>query len=197
MFFSGPEIVSTLAELRVTHVIWLPDSALGPWERALESAAEFRLLRVCREGEAWPLAAGLYVGGASPIVMMQTTGLFESGDGSLLMNLGCLVTVIDSGAANLTVVLMDNGVYEVTGGQQTAAAGHDVRFAGFAEAAGFPNVSHFADCRDWRDGVQHVFDARGPRFIWLQTEPQRDDYSLEPPCPMQEQLERLRRALAS
>jgi sulfopyruvate decarboxylase TPP-binding subunit len=80
MFFSGPEIVSTLADLGVTHVVWLPDSALGPWEQALESSPELRLLRVCREGEAWPLAAGLYLGGAWPIIMMQTTGLFESGD---------------------------------------------------------------------------------------------------------------------
>jgi sulfopyruvate decarboxylase TPP-binding subunit len=80
MFFSGPEIVSTFADLGVTHVVWLPDSAFGPWEQALESASELRLLRVCREGEAWPLAAGLCLGGASPIVMMQTTGLFESGD---------------------------------------------------------------------------------------------------------------------
>lgn len=80
MFFSGPEIASTFGELGVTHAIWLPDSALGPWEPALESSSSFRLLRVCREGEAWPLAAGLFLGGASPIVMMQTTGLFESGD---------------------------------------------------------------------------------------------------------------------
>ena len=48
--------------------------------RAFESSSELRLLRVCREGEAWPLAAGLHLGGASPVIMMQTTGLFESGD---------------------------------------------------------------------------------------------------------------------
>ncbi len=38
------------------------------------------LVRVCREGEAWPLAAGLIVGGSSPLIAIQTTGLFESGD---------------------------------------------------------------------------------------------------------------------
>jgi sulfopyruvate decarboxylase TPP-binding subunit len=47
---------------------------------ALDAAQSLRLIRVCREGEAWPLAAGLHVGGKSPLVMMQTTGLFESGD---------------------------------------------------------------------------------------------------------------------
>jgi sulfopyruvate decarboxylase TPP-binding subunit len=37
-------------------------------------------VRVCREGEAWQVAAGLYLGGATPLVMIQCTGLFESGD---------------------------------------------------------------------------------------------------------------------
>jgi len=77
--FSGAEIVTSLQQLGVTDVAWLPDSAFGPWESALE-ASNMRLIRVCREGELWPLAAGLHLGGRSPVVMMQMTGLFESGD---------------------------------------------------------------------------------------------------------------------
>lgn len=52
---------------------------MGKWEADLESSP-INLLRVCREGEAWPLAAGLILGGKSPIIAIQTTGLFESGD---------------------------------------------------------------------------------------------------------------------
>jgi sulfopyruvate decarboxylase subunit alpha len=78
--FTGQEIVDTLLEVGITHVVWVPDSAIGPWEMALESSAALRLIRVCREGEAWPLAAGLFLGGRVPLVIMQTTGLFESGD---------------------------------------------------------------------------------------------------------------------
>ena len=78
MFF-GKEIVEILESLGVTHVVWLPDSVLGPWESALE-ASPMKLVRICREGEAWPLAAGLFLGGKSPVVVMQATGLFESGD---------------------------------------------------------------------------------------------------------------------
>ena len=37
-------------------------------------------MRVCREGETWQVAAGLHLGGAQPIVLIQCTGLFESGD---------------------------------------------------------------------------------------------------------------------
>jgi sulfopyruvate decarboxylase TPP-binding subunit len=78
--FTGTEVVATLEELGVTHVIWVPDSTTGPWETALASATGLRLIRVCREGEAWPLAAGLHLGGKAPLIIMQTTGLFESGD---------------------------------------------------------------------------------------------------------------------
>jgi sulfopyruvate decarboxylase subunit alpha len=78
--FSGEQVASTLAELGITLVVWLPDSALGPWEAALEQSASFQLIRVCREGEAWAVAAGLHIGGKRPLVVIQNTGLFESGD---------------------------------------------------------------------------------------------------------------------
>jgi sulfopyruvate decarboxylase TPP-binding subunit len=78
--FSGDEIANLFAELKITHVIWLPDSALGAWEAALETSTSFRLIRVAREAEAWAIAAGLEIGGARPMIIMQTTGLFDSGD---------------------------------------------------------------------------------------------------------------------
>lgn len=78
--FSPAEIIAALGALDITDVVWLPDSELGRWDSALASAEHVRLIRVCREGEAWPLAAGLHIGGRRPLVMMQTTGLYESGD---------------------------------------------------------------------------------------------------------------------
>ena len=78
--FTGPQSVATFADLGITHVVWLPDTALGPWEAALETSASLKLIRVCREGEAWAIAGGLHLGGKSPLVVIQNTGLFESGD---------------------------------------------------------------------------------------------------------------------
>ncbi len=77
--FAGDRIASLLVELGVTHVVTVPDSTLGTWEAAIQGSS-VRLVRVCREGEAWAVAAGLYLGGATPVVMIQCTGLFESGD---------------------------------------------------------------------------------------------------------------------
>jgi len=88
--FTGPEIAESLEELGVSHVVWLPDSVLGLWESALEGSGHLQLVRVCREGEAWAIAAGLQLGGARPVVILQTTGLFESGDAlrNVLFDLG-------------------------------------------------------------------------------------------------------------
>jgi sulfopyruvate decarboxylase subunit alpha len=77
--FTGEQVGSLFASLGITHVITVPDSTIGAWERGIE-AAGISLVRVCREGEAWTVAGGLYMGGAKPLVMIQCTGLFESGD---------------------------------------------------------------------------------------------------------------------
>lgn len=81
MKISGAVVVEAMEELGVTHVVWVPDSEMGLWEAALEASQQMTLVRVCREGEAWAVAAGLLVGGKLPLVVMQSTGLFESGDG--------------------------------------------------------------------------------------------------------------------
>jgi sulfopyruvate decarboxylase TPP-binding subunit len=78
--FSGQQIATVLAELGVTHVVTVPDSTIGPWQDAIEQSDHTRLVRVCREGEAWGVAGGLMMGGKLPVVMIQCTGLFESGD---------------------------------------------------------------------------------------------------------------------
>jgi sulfopyruvate decarboxylase TPP-binding subunit len=76
----GPSVVRALKQCGITHVIWVPDSVLGTWEAALTGAGGLPLIRVCREGEAFAIAAGLIIGGKKPIIFLQCTGLFEAGD---------------------------------------------------------------------------------------------------------------------
>ena len=76
----GPSIASALQRCGITHVVWIPDTELGTWDAALSAAAGLSLIRVCREGEAFTVAAGLHLGGKKPIVIIQCTGLFEAGD---------------------------------------------------------------------------------------------------------------------
>ena len=78
--FSGEQMAELFETLGVTHIVTVPDSTIGQWQEAIEQRGAARLVRVCREGEAWQIAAGLTLGGAVPIVVIQCTGLFESGD---------------------------------------------------------------------------------------------------------------------
>ncbi len=76
----GPSIAAALMSCGITHVVWIPDSELGTWEAELSAAEGLTLIRVCREGEAFAVAAGLFLGGKKPIVLIQCTGFFEAGD---------------------------------------------------------------------------------------------------------------------
>ena len=78
--FDGYEVTHLLETLGVTHVVWVPDSELGQWERALVASDRLKLIRVCREGEAFGIAAGLQLGGAQPVIVIQCTGFYEAGD---------------------------------------------------------------------------------------------------------------------
>jgi sulfopyruvate decarboxylase subunit beta len=89
-----------------------------------------------------------------------------NGDGSMLMNLGSLVTIAASGAKNLVVVLFDNGVYEVTGSQPTPGS-RAVDFAAIARGAGFPSVFDISEIDDWRFACQRTLTAPGPTLVWL------------------------------
>lgn len=68
-----------LSTCEITDVVTVPDSTIGAWD-AVATAHGARVTRVCREGEAWGVAMGLHLGGRRPLVLIQCTGLFESGD---------------------------------------------------------------------------------------------------------------------
>lgn len=118
-----------------------------------------------------------------------------NGDGSMLMNLGSLVSIAGAGASNLVVVLFDNGVYEVTGGQPTPAS-NGVDFAAIARGAGFTSVDEFRDLADWRNGVHRILDLPGPTFVWLRVAPVVGVPGPKSPGPAGERARGLARALA-
>lgn len=72
--------VHGLIRAGVTHVVGIPDNTSGPLFHAAMRHPTLRLVTVTREGEAFALASGLWLGGASPLVVIQNTGLLESGD---------------------------------------------------------------------------------------------------------------------
>jgi thiamine pyrophosphate-dependent acetolactate synthase large subunit-like protein len=138
-----------------------------------------------------PLALGLAVAQPQREVWLLT------GDGSLLMTLGALVTVVDSGAENLTIFLIDNAAYEIIGGPKTPASRVAVDFVAIARGSGFSSVAHFRRLDEWTSSAAEAMQLPGPRFVWLEVDLVREKHRLDPPCPLEEQLARFRGALGT
>jgi sulfopyruvate decarboxylase subunit alpha len=73
-------IIPELKKNNITHVVWLPDSETNFMYHQLLADPDIDLVPVCREGETMAIAAGLWVGGKRPAVLIQNTGVMESGD---------------------------------------------------------------------------------------------------------------------
>lgn len=78
-------------------------------------------------------------------------------DGSVLMNLGAMATIGNARPPNLTVVVLDNAIYECIGGPPTLTSGH-TDLAAMAAGAGCPVV---ADARDMDELSDHLQKALG------------------------------------
>ncbi|HEY7327900.1 MAG TPA: thiamine pyrophosphate-dependent enzyme [Gemmataceae bacterium] len=116
-----------------------------------------------------------------------------NGDGCTLMNLGCLVTLAQH-PANMYLLIVDNGLYEVTGGQPTPGSGR-TDFAALARAAGVQRVYAFDNLDAWRAGAAEALTGPGPVVIWLKVEGRLGQPSPKAPRPMAEQIARLQQAL--
>jgi sulfopyruvate decarboxylase subunit beta len=116
-----------------------------------------------------------------------------NGDGSMLMSLGSLVTLANH-PANIYLLIIDNGIYEVTGGQPTAGTGH-ADFAGLARAAGIQRVYAFDAVESWQAKAGEALSGPGPVVIWLKVEGRLGQKTPAPPRSMAEQITRLQEAL--
>lgn len=92
------------------------------------------------------------------------------GDGSLLMNLGSLVTIANMAPPNLIHFVFENYVYRTTGGQPIPQAGK-VSFTNLAAAAGYASVHEFADLERLERDIETVLNEVGPTLVCLKIVP--------------------------
>lgn len=76
---AGP-IINELKKCGITHILGLPDNTSAALFSLLADDPDIDLITVTREGEAFAMASGLWIGGKVPAVLIQNTGLLESGD---------------------------------------------------------------------------------------------------------------------
>lgn len=87
------------------------------------------------------------------------------GDGSLLMQLGCLSTIAAQGVKNLCVIVWDNGIYQITGGQGTPARASGTDIVAIARASGIASTAWAADEAEYDALVAKALTTDGPHVI--------------------------------
>ena len=160
---SCEQLLRPLAERRTDEVVVTTMSVVRPWGRLSDSPLDFASADSAM-GHAADLALGIAM--AQP----DRKVLCLNGDGSMLMTLGTLATIVESGVTNLVLFVVGNGGYEITG-NQPLAGGDAVDFAGLARAAGFPRVYRFQDAVAFAGSLDAVLTQRGPVFVDVRVEP--------------------------
>ena len=108
------------------------------------------------------LALPIALGGA--VAQPERRFVALEGDGSLLMNLGCLATIASVAPRNLTIIIWDNGLYQITGKQRAATSGM-TDLVGVAKAAGIAQSGWAADEADFTRRVTYALTNNGPHLI--------------------------------
>lgn len=182
--------LKVVADWRTDQIVVTTMGSAREWPKLSQHPCDFHYIPSAM-GHAPMLALGMALAQPSRDVVVF------NGDGCMLMSLGCLVTIAASGATNLTLIVLENGIYEVTGGQATAAQAPTVDFAAAARAAGFASVARFDSLDDWRRGAAAALQSPGPRFVLLRVAPVGAEYHLPTLPPMAERLAAFRAASAS
>lgn len=177
-----------LAAERGDAIVVTTMGATREWPLLSQHPLDFHYLPSAMGGGP-PLALGLALAQPSRHIIALV------GDGSLLMNFGTLVTLRAAAAENLTLVLLDNGVYEVTGAQATPAAGIVLDYAEVARACRWPTAASFFDLETWQADCARLLRAAGPRFLALRVAPVTQDVVPPSPGPIVPRMAVLRAAL--
>ena len=186
MAMTHQQALEVLAQNRGQRIVISTMASIGLWPRLSDGPFDFAYMPSAM-GQGPALGLGLAL--AHP----ERGVIVLNGDGSMLMNLGSLVTLAHQ-PANIYLVIIDNGIYEVTGGQPTAGTGH-TDFAGLARAAGIQRVYAFDAVEGWRTKAGEALSGQGPVVIWLKVEGRMGQKTPPPPRSMPEQITRLQAAL--
>ena len=115
-------------------------------------------------GKASSVGFGIALGAPDRKVIVQ------DGDGSLIMNLGSLITVVGKSPKNFYHVVFDNGVYAITGGQPIANSGA-IDWPAIALGSGYKAAYSFEDTEELATELPRIMSEDGPILIRVQVKP--------------------------
>lgn len=160
------QVIEPLVKLRNDEVVVTTMAMVRPWGRLSSHP-----LDLASGDSAMGHAADFALGIA--LAQPERKVICLNGDGSMLMSLGTLVTIVQSSAKNLYLFIIENSTYEITGNQPVPGAGR-VDFAAMAKAAGFPHAFTFSEASRYEESLPKVLRLEGPVLIDIKVEPGRE-----------------------
>ncbi len=160
------ELLEPLARVRTDEIVITSMSVVRPWGRLSDSELDFASADSAM-GHTADLALGVAMAQPSRRVVCL------NGDGSMLMSLGTLATIVESGVDNLILFVIVNGTYEITGNQRVPAA-PTLDFAAMARAAGFARVHHFDEASAYAAALDGMLREKGPTFVSVVVAPESE-----------------------
>lgn len=156
-----------LAALRGDAITVTTEQCIKAWREAVPGAIDdpTHIDVVGAMGSASTIALGIALAQPSRKVIVM------DGDGSLLMQLGSLVTIAGAAPTNLYHFVFENGVYATSGGQPLPAEGR-LDFEMMARGAGVAHAARFDDAASFKAALPDLLERQGPVFVTLQIEPE-------------------------
>lgn len=182
------EAINILAEGRGGAISVVTMQSVHPWHQA-------------GQGETLHIDASQCMGSASSIGLglalarPDKTVMVLDGDGSLLMQLGSLVTIAGQTPENFRHFVFANGLHQSTGNQQLPAAGR-FDWVALAKAAGYADALRIEKAEDLIERLPAILEAPGPSLIELVIE-REDREPLWAGVPMAKQTALLKEQLAA
>jgi phosphonopyruvate decarboxylase len=136
-------------------------------------------------GLAPSIGLGLSLNTEKPVIVLD-------GDGALLMNMGTCATIGREAPNNLVHILLDNGMYESTGGQSTSA----VDFSEIARACGYRQVFKCEGTDALEEFGETVDPLEGPTFAHVKVSPSGGNVGMRPQIELSQNATRFRDFMA-
>jgi phosphonopyruvate decarboxylase len=167
------EAIAALARERGDAITITTEQAIGAWRAAVSEPANEITDHLDIVG---CMGAASTIGLGIAIAQPQRRVIVVDGDGSLLMQLGSLVSIAGAAPANFCHFVFENGVYETSGSQPLPGEGR-FDLADMARAAGYAHVASFETQEVFAEALPGLLDRRGPVFVSVRTEPE-DGYKV-------------------
>jgi phosphonopyruvate decarboxylase len=159
------ECLKVLARHRKDEIVVAVYKAAQEWIHISPSELNYTFTGAMGQGSSHALGLALGLPDRRVIVL--------DGDGSLLMNLGSLVTIANAAPKNLVHCVCENGTYETNGAVPIPGVGR-LSFTGVARAAGYPKTYEFDNLEEWDREVEHILREQGPILVDLKVAPGED-----------------------